>query len=345
MLAESIFDGYSKESKRIRSLSAKYKNDSIADAFAQEYGLKIDTKEAHSLDVVVLELGKVYSGTVKEITKRGITFEIPGLKDEIVCKENLSNSIEAIQTYLLSHNNTLYFEVREIGKGKVIVSVLNAYYKIWFDDIKSCIKQHQGISVHIDSVIRGGYICHTVIWPLYELTQQEYTAMAFIPGSQIVLNIEKDFERWIGEDVIVVPQNFQDYVDYSQNRRGIQTKSLVCSRKKVLQIKGLQNLYNIWQEYNDKDYEGSATYAGTVTGIINSKGKTGVFVELIDEHITGLMPVNSNELLDYHPGDDINVKIKELELQEGQQPFVIKKVGKDRFTILYSNVRPVFERV
>ena len=97
MLAENIFDGYSKESKRIRSLSAKYKNDSIADAFAQEYGLKIDTKEAHSLDVVVLELGKVYSGTVKEITKRGITFEIPGLKDEIVCKENLSNSIEAIQ--------------------------------------------------------------------------------------------------------------------------------------------------------------------------------------------------------------------------------------------------------
>ena len=96
MLAENIFDGYSKESKRIRSLSAKYKNDSIADAFAQEYGLKIDTKEAHSLDVVVLELGKVYSGTVKEITKRGITFEIPGLKDEIVCKENLSNSIEEI---------------------------------------------------------------------------------------------------------------------------------------------------------------------------------------------------------------------------------------------------------
>ena len=127
-------------------------------------------------------------------------------------------------------------------------------------------------------------------------------------------------------------------------------KSIVGSRKRLLQLDGYQNLYDLWLKERLAKKNDNVTYErpvldGHVTGIINSAKKQGVFIELDGLSITGLMPIDPNKLLDYHPGDDINVKIKELELQEGQQPFVTKKVGKDRFTILYSNVRPVFERV
>ena len=41
-------------------------------------------------------------------------------------------------------------------------------------------------------------LCHTDIWPINELTGKNYTSSVFIPGSLIVLNIESDFNKWIG---------------------------------------------------------------------------------------------------------------------------------------------------
>ena len=343
-LAIDIFDTYTKDSQRISVLSNKYKNKSLIEAFNEEYKLNMDVSSSKNIDTVQLELGQIYSGKVESISKRGVTFNIPGLKSQIICKDNFTNCLESVNMYLASHNNELYFEVREKDLNTVTVSILNAYYRKWVEEINDCIKNKDGISVHIDSLIRGGYICHTCIWPLYELTGNVYTTMAFIPGSQIVLNIERDFEKWIGEDVVVVPQNFQDYVDYTVTKRGNPTKSLVCSRKKVLQMTGLSNLYNMYENKDKEEYTNRA-YNGVVTGIINSKNKTGVFVELTDEYITGLMPLKVDELLNYHPGDALTVKINKFEVQDDKQPFVTKQVDKDNIKIVYSNVKPIFEQV
>ena len=57
------------------------------------------------------------------------------------------------------------------------------------------IKREEGIQVHIDALVQGGYACHTNIVPLCELTGRNYTQSVFIPGSLIVLNIERDFEK------------------------------------------------------------------------------------------------------------------------------------------------------
>jgi len=80
-------------------------------------------------------------------------------------------------------------------------------------------------------------------------------------------------------------------------------------------------------------------YDGTITGIINSQKKTGVFVELDGKYITGLMPIDASDLLDYRAGNQIKVKIKEFEIQEGKEPFVTNKRG----NIVKCNTRPVFE--
>ena len=83
----------------------------------------------------------------------------------------------------------------------------------------------------------------------------------------------------------------------------------------------------------------SDVYEGTVTGIINSNKKTGIFVELNGLYITGLMPIDSSELLDFKPGDQIKVKVKEFEVQEGKEPFVLNKSNK----VTFANTRCVFE--
>ena len=74
------------------------------------------------------------------------------------------------------------FEVREKRNGKYYVSVINAYYKIWQQLIERCIASETPINVHIDDLVRGGYLCHTNIWPITELTGKNYTSSVFIPG-------------------------------------------------------------------------------------------------------------------------------------------------------------------
>ena len=82
-------------------------------------------------------------------------------------------------------------------------------------------------------------------------------------------------------------------------------------------------------------------FYGTVTGIINSNKNTGIFIELDDKFITGLMPIDNSDLVNYRPGDPIKVKIVNFEFQEGKEPFTMNKRGN---AIVKCNVRPVFAK-
>ena len=343
--SDDNFPYFKNDIERIKYMKKAYGNMSIAKSFAIFYGVEVsqETKQNKSINTVqVIELGKTYSGVVKSFGKNGIIFEVPGVKDEIISKENFNDCAGAINTYLLNHNNKLLFEVREHKDNRYIVSVISAYYKQWTNTINKAIQHEQGINVHIDSLVKGGYICHTDITPLCQLTGKTYTHSVFIPGSHIVLNIEYDFEKWVGQDVTIVPQKFVEF------RRDIKTglieNSLVGSRKKVLQILGMNNIHDIYNRWllsksNDNVKYESETYNGTVTGIINSNNKTGIFIELDDKYITGLMPIEASDLLDFKPGDPVKVKISEFETQEGKEPFTFNKKG----NLIKSNVRPVFE--
>ena len=339
------FPYFKNDMERIKYMKKAYGNMSLAKSFSIFYGLELspEVKANKSINTVqIIELGKTYSGTVKSFDKNGIVFDLPGVKDEIISKENFNDCADAINNYLLNHNNKLLFEVREHKNNKYIVSVINAYYNQWVNIINKAIQYEQGINVHIDSLVKGGYICHTDITNICQLTGKNYTHSVFIPGSHIVLNIEHDFEKWIGQDVTIVPQKF---VEFRRDlKTGLIENSLVGSRKKVLQILGMNNIHEIYQKYllaeTDERFKYEPeSYDGTVTGIINSANKTGIFVELNDKYITGLMPIDAMDLLDYKPGDPVRVRIKEFEVQEGKDPFIYNKKGQ----LLKCNVRPVFE--
>lgn len=344
ILDESAFKN---DKERIRKISSKYANKSIKYAFNNYYnlGLEDDDKFDTNIgtDVIELEIGGHYVGIVKEINKHHILFDIPGIKDEIICYESFGGSITNIQNYLLTHDNTLMFEVRSYERGSYIVSIMSAMYALWKSQMNTSIIRRIPIQVHIDSLTKGGYLCSTVINTLYELTGKLYTHSVFIPGSSIVLNIETDFEQWVGKDVMVIPQKFMEF--RKNVYEGYVENSLICSRKYLLQLRGNQNLYEIYNRFqltNNKNFVGTPeTFSGHVTGIINSGTKTGVFVELDDKYITGLMPVDSLDLINYKPGSPVNVTVDSFEIKPDSQPFVFNQRG----DMIKCNTRVIFKEV
>lgn len=339
-----IFPKFRSDRQRISSVSNNYRDMSIADAFATYYGTKKTKLEDDFYNnVVVMNLNQVYLGTIKSLEKGDITFEIPGVNELIVCQENLNAHLDALRNYALNHNNTMYFEVREIKNDKIYVSVLNAYYKIWEWRMTQAASQRNPVKVHINSLVKGGYSCTAKIDELNELLGTDaYVCNVFIPGSHIILNIEDDFEKWLDQDVMIIPDKFVDFRVDRFNRQI--EKSLIGSRKKYLQMKGEQNLFELYQRHQlaTKLGNGDTTIelTGKVTGIINSAKKTGVFIELEDQFITGLMPLaNASELVNYRPGEQLKVTIKEFEVLEGQQPFVVDKNNK----VKRCNTRIVFD--
>ena len=341
---EDIFNDFKSDKERIKYMNKNYGGMDLAKSFEIFYGMKVSSaaKKSKAINTITtIVVGNVYEGTVASFNHRGITFEIPGVKEEIVSKETFSDCFDEVQNYLMNHNGKLMFEVREKRNGKYYVSVINAYYRIWQQLIERCIASETPINVHIDDLVRGGYLCHTDIWPINELTGKNYTSSVFIPGSLIVLNIESDFNKWIGEDVDIIPQKFTHYRPVGAPAEN----SLVGSRKRLLQLEGFKNIHEIYTRMKLATMPGAKytpeVFEGTVTGIINSSKKTGVFVELDNKYITGLLPLNSESLYGFHPGDKIKVTVKEWECQPDKEPFVFDK--KNTSQVYKCHLRPVFE--
>ena len=122
---------FTNEKDRIRYMSNIYGHMSISESFKKFYEIEGELKYDKSVvnDVPEIEIGQCYIADVKEINKHCIMFDLPGVKDEIICKENFNGCMENVQNYLLTHENKLIFEVRSYERGKYIVSILNGMYK------------------------------------------------------------------------------------------------------------------------------------------------------------------------------------------------------------------------
>lgn len=332
------------EKDRLRYMKENYSNMDIVRAFSLYYDENVGSslKDKYAIShVTTIEVGKIVTASVRSLSTDGITFDIAGVKEEIVSKEHFGESVIAnMELYLAKHNNKMSVEVREFKNGRWIVSVMNAYYRIWKNAIEKAIRNEDGIQVHVDSLFKGGYLCSTPIWTIQELTGQNYTSCCFIPGSQIILGVETEFEKWVGHDLVVVPQKFGTF----RKASGCPIEdSVVCSRKRGLQKIGIQNLYNMYMIHNLKSNltdKSETTYKARVSGIINSNNKTGVFVELLDNYVSGMINVSPDELLDYKPNDEVVVRLKCFDTVEDKEPFIVQN---DK--IIKCFTKPVFELV
>jgi hypothetical protein len=89
--------------------------------------------------------------------------------------------------------------------------------------------------------------------------------------------------------------------------------SLICSAKEYLKFLGdinIISMFNNWCEDNEQWKSISQQrYTGKVTGIINSSKKCGVFVEITELSLTGMIPMKPEDLVNYKPQDSIDVMI------------------------------------
>ena len=103
MMRDEEFPMFNNDKDRIKYMKHAYKNMSLAKSFSIFYGVEVspEIKKDKSINQVnIINLGEIYAGTVKEITKTQISFNIPGVKEEIISKENFSTCIDYVQNYL-----------------------------------------------------------------------------------------------------------------------------------------------------------------------------------------------------------------------------------------------------
>jgi ribosomal protein S1 len=214
-------------------------------------------------------------------------------------------------------------------------------------NIQKVVGNPMSVRVKNLQLTRGGFTGNAILPNVSEFVGEEYTVDVFIPGSQIVLNITDNFEQFVGKEVDAFIINFM-------SKPGSNTLSLIASAKELIKFRGeckLIELFNswceegaLWKEYETKEIEGS------VTGVINSSKKCGVFVELPSLEMTGLVSIEPDRLVNYKPNTHVKVKFKGFDEEKQYNPYTKQMQHVEPYVIkegklLRCNLKPVLEFV
>ncbi len=309
-----VFDDEIKDSLRIKQNTQKYKDCSIEDAFADAYGIKSLTEHLFS-DPCKVKVNDIIEVTLKSVAKNKTIFDAPNIKQQIDSRVDLYR-YKKFRDFLPT--KPLKAKVLEVTQDKIVIDPLQPLVDEWMmpavKDPKSNYDMLNDKSVVVKSLnlVRGGYIGKVVIPTLSEFLGENVVMDAYIPGSQIVLNIERNFDRWIGESVKAFITNYTI-------KPGTQEMSLICSAKSYLEFQGNKNKVMLfkkytedeewWREFTKKDYP------GVVTGVINSAKKCGAFIEIPSLNITGMVTMKPEELTSYKPDMPVTVHIASFDEQ------------------------------
>lgn len=351
---------YRTERERIRAYSNKFKNSTIAEAFSGVYKFPITdaTKCTGNDTPKELNIGDEVFARIIHIDKNRVEFDNALFKSTVTSNNNLYK-YEKLRNYLPTFD--VKVRVTNKTKDRITVDVMQPMIddfvipratKPW---IQKDIENPQPILVKDLQLTQGGFLGKAVIPNVSDFIGQPYEVDAFIPGSQIVLNIASDFESFVGKSV------YTFILNHTQ-KPGSNKMSLVCSAKEFIKTCGEINMiymFKQWTEDNDEWKRFNETkYDGIITGTINNSKrfgdnivrKCGVFVEIPTLSITGMVNVDPSEIGNYKSGQAVNVKINGFEetmrynpaAQQMQhvEPYVIED-GK----IKRCNLKPILEFV
>lgn len=308
---------FNSEKARIKAYSKMYKDMSIAEAFAARYNVDL-SKVSDRVNQIPKELkvGDIIDTKIISISKGEVVYDAGNLKTNIQTGVNLYR-------YKKFHHflpmDTIKAVVTRVDKNKVVVDPITPMVNDWLSPIlkdpsiqKVIPNQETGakatpVIVKDLQLTRGGFMGKAVIPNVSEFVGEDYVVDAFIPGSQIVLNITNNFEQFNGKSVEAF------IVNYMNKPGDANSKSLICSAKEVIKFNGelnMINLFNSWCEESELwKTTADSVFNGRVTGIINSAKKCGVFIEIPELSITGMVATKPEELVNYKPYMDVPVKI------------------------------------
>ena len=200
-----VWPEYKTDRERIRANSRKYKNVSITEAFAAEYNFKptINEELKQTLDYFIPtepKVGDVLEVVISDITKNKVVFNNINLKNELMSKVNLYK-YEKFQEFIPKH--PIKVMVTNVDKQRVTVDPIAPMLDEWLcyyvgdKANQKIIGDPQKIRIKNLQMTKGGFMGEAVVDNVSRFIGEEYTISAFIPGSQIVLNIAEDFESFI----------------------------------------------------------------------------------------------------------------------------------------------------
>ena len=317
------------EKERIRAYSKRYANTPISEAMC---GIKEET-----INIPQLPVTPVVNGIYKaRITKHGNYVSVHGLsaKEQVICRNNLKRYTNMEMT-----DREIDVKVVAIDKLRqtITIDVLQPLFENWINSIMEDktiqynVKSPKVVSVSNLRLGNGGFIGKAEIQAISEFIGEPYYVDAFIPGSQIVLNIENDFNRWNGATVDTF------VAGYTTRPDSVNQMSLICSRKALLNFSGNLTKIELYGDYCTQGKKWKAftksSFVGTVTGVINSSKKCGVFVELPLFNITGMINMEPERLVEFKAGDEVSVRITDFEQMLEYDPSTGNMVHQEPYKI------------
>lgn len=345
---EFIWPEFNDDKDRIKAYSKRYKNMSIAEAFADVYGVKLEGVKESVNDVPKnLVKGDVISLGILNIAKNKVDFDAGNYKAQIVTNANLWK-YNRFRHFL--PKDPVKVKVTNIVKDKVTVDPFIPLVEEWLTpiienpNIQKVLAGETPIKVKNLRLSKGGFIGDAVIPSVSEFVGEDYTIEAFIPGSQIVLNITDNFEQFVGKTVDAFVLN------YMVKPGTTDEMSLICSVKELLKFRGergMMSMFNEWCGETDEWKKMSEVeHDGKVTGIINSSKKCGVFVEIPELRITGMISMNPEDLVNYKPQDSVKVKLTGFEEEKVYNPITKQMQHVDAYVVVDGalekcNIKPI----
>lgn len=355
---EFTWPEYPSESKRVKAWSARFRDLSITQAFNSVYPNEVSLQKGDGdkyWDKIPAQakVGDILPVTIKSISKDGAILDCINQKSLVVTKANLWKYTKFREGYI--PQDELQAVVMDKTKTSLTVDILTPIFHNWLDPLLKSPQIQKPVAdpprvtyVRDLKLVNGGFVGKAIVPSLSEFVGEDYEVDAFIPGSHIVLNITNDFNQFEGQTVPTFVLNY-----LPKNIDGVQKMSLVCSRKEYLKYLGDLNMIDIYDMYCDNGAEWSKQtslyYDGYVTGVIHSSTKCGVFTEIPELNITGLVSVSPDELVNYKAGDCIQVAIKGFEQEKKYNGFADQYQTvptyriDDNGCITYSNFKPILK--
>lgn len=341
---------FKNERERIKLYSQKYKNCTVIDAFNDVYGLGIQENARHDDNVYEVEPGMYIKLRILDVNKKGVVFDSGNVKEQIVCNMNLYQ-YDRFKQFIPKEPIT----VKVISKtnNKIVVDPIAYWLDSFIAEHSENLENQYNITMPKPVLVqnlhltRGGYIGNIRVPKVSEFLGKDMFVEAFIPGSQIVLNIENDFEKWEGQSVTAFVMSYI-------NKPNSVNKTFICSCKEWFKFQGNLNMISMFKDYCEENDNWktiqATTYEGITTGICNSTNKCGVFVEIPSLNITGMVPVERTEINKYHKGERVDIRIKDFDelkkynSETGQLVHVDPYVIKDGI-LQRSNLKIVLEMI
>lgn len=310
---------FNSEKQRHKIEGQAVKNMSVVEAFEQMYGEKYEESPVANIVPKQLRVGDVVSLEITDVNKHGVVFDHPSIKQEVICSVNLWKYKKFRE---FTPRGTIDMFVTAITKDRVTVDPISPLVNKWISSCLSSGSFQRNINdpkvtmVKNLHLVKGGYMGQAIIPTVSEWIGEEYVVDAFIPGGQIILNIESDFEKWEGKTIETFITNCTQKPN-SHNLPELNGKiSLVCSRKKYLEFRGninIINLFKVWCDGGKKwDEMMKSQYDGVITGVGHTGNICGVFVEVPSMNFNGMITRDPDQLTSYKPGTSVKVHVKDI---------------------------------